>query len=33
MEERTSGIKDTVEEIDISVKENGNSKKFLIQNV
>jgi hypothetical protein len=29
MEGRISGIKDTIEEIDASVKEFGKSKKFL----
>jgi hypothetical protein len=28
MEERTSDIEDTIEEIDIPVKENTKSKKF-----
>jgi len=29
MEERISGIKDMIEEIETSVKENATSKKFL----
>jgi translation initiation factor 2B subunit (eIF-2B alpha/beta/delta family) len=33
MEKRISGLEDTVEEIDISVKENAKSKRFLIQNI
>ena len=33
MEERISGVEDTVEEIDLSVKENIKSNKFLIQNI
>jgi hypothetical protein len=33
MEERTSGIEGTMEEIDTSVKENAKSKKFLTQNI
>ena len=33
MQERISGIGDTVEEIDILVKENVKSKKFLTQNI
>jgi hypothetical protein len=33
MEERIAGIKDTTEDIDLSVKENVNSKKFLTQNM
>lgn len=31
MKERTSGVEDTTEEIDTSVKENVKSKKFLKQ--
>lgn len=31
-EERTSGVEDTVEKIDTSVKENIKLKKFLTQN-
>jgi hypothetical protein len=31
MEERISGIEDTIEEIDTSVKENVKPKKFLTQ--
>ena len=30
MEERISGIEDTIEEIDTSVKENSKAKMFLI---
>jgi hypothetical protein len=33
MEGRISGGEDTIEEINTSVKENANSKKFLIQNI
>ena len=33
MEERISGVEDTMEEIDVSVKENVKSKKFLTQTV
>ena len=33
MEERISGIKDMIEEIDISVKENVKSNKLLTQNI
>ena len=33
MEERISGVKDKVEEIDISVKVSVKSKKFLTQNI
>ena len=33
MKESSSGIADIIEEIDISVKENVNSKKFLAQNI
>ena len=33
MEERISGVEDTVEEIDSSVKENNKSNKFLTQNI
>jgi hypothetical protein len=33
MEERISGIEDTVEEIDTLFKENAKSKMFLIQNI
>jgi len=33
MEEWTSGIEDTIEEIDTSVKENVKSKKFLTENI
>ena len=32
-EKRISGIEDTIEEIDTSVKENVKSKKFLTQNI
>jgi hypothetical protein len=33
MEERISGIDDTIEEIHTSVKENTKSKKFLTENI
>ena len=33
MEERTSDIEDTMEEIDSPVKENVKSNKFLTQNI
>ena len=33
MEESISGVKDMIEEIDTSVKENAKSKKFLTQNI
>ena len=33
MEERTSSIEDTIEEVDTSVKENVESKKLLTQNI
>lgn len=33
MEERISGVEDTMEEIDVSVKENVKSEKFLTQTV
>ena len=33
MEERSSGVEDTTEEIGSSVKENVKSKKFLTQNI
>ena len=33
MEERISGVKDMIEEIDSSVKENVKSNKFLTQNI
>ena len=33
MEERISGVKDKIEEIDISVKVSVKSKKFLTQNI
>jgi hypothetical protein len=33
MENRTSGKEDTIEEIDMLVKENVKSKKFLTQNI
>ena len=32
MENRISGVEDTIEEIDTSVKENVKSKKFLAKN-
>lgn len=32
MEKRISGSEDTIEDIDLSVKENGKSNKFLRQN-
>jgi hypothetical protein len=31
--EKLSGVKDTIEEIDISVKENVKFSKFLTQNI
>jgi hypothetical protein len=33
MEERLSGLEDTIEKIDTSAKENVKSKKFLTQNI
>jgi uncharacterized coiled-coil protein SlyX len=33
MEERIPGTEDTIEEIDISVKENAKSKKFMRQSI
>ena len=33
MEERISGVEDSIVEIDMSVKENTKTKKFIIQNV
>ena len=33
MEERISGIEDTIENIDTAVKENTKSKKHLTQNI
>ena len=33
MEERISGIEDTIEEIDTTVNENVRAKKFLTQNI
>jgi uncharacterized coiled-coil protein SlyX len=33
MEERISCVEDTIQYIDISVKENANYKKFLSQNI
>ena len=33
MEERISGIEDTIEEIDSSAKENIKSNKFLTENI
>lgn len=33
MEERISGIEDTIEETDTPVKENVESKKFLTQSI
>ena len=33
MEERISGIEDTIEEIDTSVKENVKPKNFMTQNI
>jgi len=33
MEDRISGINDTIEEINTSVKENVKSKKVLLQNI
>ena len=33
MEDIFSGVEDTIEEIDTSVKENVKSKKFLTQNI
>jgi methyl-accepting chemotaxis protein len=33
MKRRISGIKDMIEDIDTSIKENAKSKKFLTQNI
>jgi len=33
LEERISGIEDTIEQINTSVNENGKSKKVLKQNI
>jgi uncharacterized coiled-coil protein SlyX len=33
LEERISGVEDTVEEIDTTVKENSKHKKLLTQNI
>ncbi|EGV99742.1 Putative transposase element L1Md-A101/L1Md-A102/L1Md-A2 [Cricetulus griseus] len=33
MEKRISGVEDTIEEVDSSVKENIKSNKFLTQNI
>ena len=33
MEERRSGVEDTIEQIDSLVKENAKSNKFLTQNI
>ena len=33
IEEWISGVKDTLEETDASIKENVKSKKFLLQNI
>ena len=33
MEERISGVKDTIEEIDSLVKDNVKSNKFLTENI
>jgi hypothetical protein len=33
IEERTSGAEDTIENIDITVKENAKCKKLLTQNI
>ena len=33
IEERISGVEDTIEEIDSLVKENSKSNKFLTQNI
>ena len=33
MEERISGIEDTIENIDTTVKENAKYKKFLTKNI
>lgn len=33
MEERILGVEDTIEEIDLLVKENGKSIKFLTQTI
>jgi uncharacterized coiled-coil protein SlyX len=33
IEERISGIEDTIEDIDTPVKENTNSKQLLTQNI
>ena len=33
MEDRISVMEDTIEEMDISIKENAKSKKFLTQNI
>jgi uncharacterized coiled-coil protein SlyX len=33
LEERISGIEDTIENIDITVKENAKCKKLIIQNI
>ena len=33
MEERISGAEDSIENIDITVKENAKSKKLLTQNI
>jgi hypothetical protein len=33
MEERISDVEDTIEESDISVKENAKSKEFIILNI
>jgi hypothetical protein len=33
MEVRKSGVEDMIEEINLSVKENAKSKKFMTQNI
>jgi TolA-binding protein len=33
MEDKISGVEDTIEEIDTLVKENDKSKRFLTQNI
>ena len=33
MDKKISGVEDTIEKIDSSVKENGKSNKFLTQNI
>ena len=33
MEVRKSGVEDMIEEINLSVKENEKSKKFMTQNI